>query len=689
MTAGVLWGLAALSVALGEPNEVDRRYREQASVTVRSFSQWWPLGKVKYFIDTTGTDQRAPAPPLSGDDARIADAIAHWEERTCVRFTRCATRPACGRGYVRFVSHANLCSSPTGKQFMENLVTVHAGCAAMSLVHELGHTLGLAHEQSRNDRDAWVFIDTAEVLPGKEAQFEQGSGWRDVGAYDYASIMHYSAFAFARGSRPTIVAPEPIGQRGGLSDGDVEAVEFMYNKCQVIEAPSCVASQKAGVVHAIPHGAAWTVVFNMLYEPRARVVVTYDSTTAPAAQMSHSEDIAKGMGYASATFTPDASLAGQSFSIAATFTDSRDAGKTATCTVDVEVADTQAICFGIAGTDPSVCSGRGRCVDNADPRLKCVCDPPYGGIGCRGLASCPAEVVDTFDASLGVWKSSGVAVHDTSFKKAGAGSSRVESGSLLLGLTEPTKPQRVSFAMAGMPGRHPSLELRSGPASTPCVKVTTSGDSFHIDGVEVGPAYTTDVFFDVAVEFDWAHSEVQYFFNGEPALPSPAALSCNADGIHSVRFVSGGWLDEFNLHCETPSLSSPAPDTPAPGMPATTSAPATPAPPTNAPATPAPATSAPETSAPPTAAPAFQAATSAPATLQPATSAPETSAPATPAPATSAPETERPANCCTCVPGCDERAGNASTCDERPGNERAGNSCACDERAGNERPGNA
>jgi hypothetical protein len=52
-----------------------------------------------------------------------------------------------------------------------------------------------------------------------------------VYAYDYGSVMHYPAYAFAIDrSKPTIIAPQgiTIGQRRGLSSGDIRTVNTIY-----------------------------------------------------------------------------------------------------------------------------------------------------------------------------------------------------------------------------------------------------------------------------------------------------------------------------------------------------------------------------------------------------------------------------------------------------------------------------
>lgn len=52
--------------------------------------------------------------------------------------------------------------------------------------------------------------------------------------YDYQSIMHYSATAFTKNGKVTIVTKngEQIGQRFGLSKGDIRRINNKYN-CDV------------------------------------------------------------------------------------------------------------------------------------------------------------------------------------------------------------------------------------------------------------------------------------------------------------------------------------------------------------------------------------------------------------------------------------------------------------------------
>lgn len=65
-----------------------------------------------------------------------------------------------------------------------------------TLSHEVGHALGLMHEQSRPDRDQFIWIKAENVKPGALDQFAQLPGTVESSAYDYLSIMHYSNCAY-------------------------------------------------------------------------------------------------------------------------------------------------------------------------------------------------------------------------------------------------------------------------------------------------------------------------------------------------------------------------------------------------------------------------------------------------------------------------------------------------------------
>jgi hypothetical protein len=196
----------------------------------------WPNGEIPVVFSSSVRNDPGTLPT-------IAQALGAWIAETAdgagtARLTFPAYNSSIHTSYLYFTidngipgggSADSLGRSPTSAR---NTIRLRSGAALDTITHEIGHILGLHHEQQRSDRDNYIRVNTPAIHPDWRSQFEKKNGSIGLApGFDFSSIMLYESY----GSMCTDWCMVRLngttwGRNTTISDQDAEGVLRLHFK---------------------------------------------------------------------------------------------------------------------------------------------------------------------------------------------------------------------------------------------------------------------------------------------------------------------------------------------------------------------------------------------------------------------------------------------------------------------------
>jgi hypothetical protein len=232
------------------------------AVGVADATSLWPSGTVFYQVVSGSTNLNTAITTFNNDFPGVIQWVNGTGSGTFVQINLdpSNTSGSCEVNTIGFPS-----TTPT--------VVAMGGsgsCSVTTILHEMGHIIGLYHEMTRSDRDGYVTVNYNNVIKGSwTSDFAINTQNQQLlSPYDYASVMQYPSFVLSRNGGPvieTVPAGIPLQGTEGVpgagnqdySAGDKESILRLYGHAPtavtVTSNPVGLQVTVDGVTFTTPH----------------------------------------------------------------------------------------------------------------------------------------------------------------------------------------------------------------------------------------------------------------------------------------------------------------------------------------------------------------------------------------------------------------------------------------------------